>query len=521
MSNFSRTKRRQIVRCAVLLLLSVGLAWAQKAPAKRHAAPSKSPLAVAQAQLDHGDLQAAENTIWPLLNANPNHKEALTLLGVIRGRQQRYPEAESLFRRVLKLDPGSPVAYRNLGSALVAQDKPDEAVQEYKAGVKAFPANVDLKVDLARLYAGNGQFADVLTTLNTIPAARVPPEAIPLKAGSLLALGRQAEAIKLAPQASRSPQATTDLAEVFLQAKLTDEALKLLNAQNGQSQRLPARFYYVRGKALRVKGQPEAALADFRKALALDPKSSEILMAAAEVLALQNKHADSLNLLEQAHKLAPSDVSVTRPLVIEAERAGQHRAALDAAHDLVQQSDSAKDLYLAAAAMLQEHDPAGAAAALEKYTAQNADDAKGWLGLGMAYLAQQKYPEAGHALERSAQLDPSVADTQYQLGMVAVRESKTEDAIQHFERALQIQPQPQALAELGTLYLQAGQLDKAEDALEKSAAMIPNNSEIEYKLGLVLGKLGKTEEARLHMQRAQQLREQSHAQHTPQPDEPK
>ena len=520
MSNFSRTKRRPMVGCTVLLLVSLGLAWAQKAPAKKHAPPSKSPLAVAQAQLDHGDLQAAENTTWPLLNANPNHKEALTLLGVIRGRQQRYPEAESLFRRVLKLDPGSAVAYRNLGSALVAQDKLDEAVQEYKAGVKTFPANVELKVDLARLYAGNGQFTDVLTTLGAIPAGRVPPEAIPLKAGSLLALGRQAEAVKLAPQTARSPQAATDLAEVFLQAKLTDEALKLLNAQ-GQSQRLPARFYYVRGKALRAKGQPEAALADFRKSLALDPKSSETLMATAEVLALQNKHAESLSLLEQAHKLTPTDVSIVRPLVIEAERAGQHRAALDAAHDLVQQSDNAKDLYLAAAAMLQEHDPAGAAAALEKYTAQNAEDAKGWLGLGMAYLAQQKYPEARQALERSAQLDPSVADTQYQLGMVAVRESKTEDAIQHFERALQIQPQPQALAELGTLYLQAGQLDKAEDALQKSAAMIPNNSEIEYKLGLVLGKLGKTEEARLHMQRAQQLREQSHAQHNPQPDEPK
>src|ERR1700690_1557165 len=196
MSNRSRIELKQIVCCAMLLLVSLGLAWAQKAPAKKPVAPAKSPLAVAQNRLDDGDLQSAENPIWPLLNANPNHKEALTLLGVIRGRQTRYAEAESLFRRVLKLDPGSAVAYRNLGSALVAQDKLEDAIQQYKDGIKAFPANVDLKVDLARLYAGNGQFADVLTSLGTIPPARLPAEALPLKAGSLLALGRPAEAVK-------------------------------------------------------------------------------------------------------------------------------------------------------------------------------------------------------------------------------------------------------------------------------------------------------------------------------------
>jgi tetratricopeptide (TPR) repeat protein len=518
MNNRSRTELRQIAHCA-MLLVSLGLAWGQKAPAKK-----QSPLAVAQARLDHGDLQAAENTIWPLLNANPNHKEALTLLGVIRGRQHRYPEAESLFRRVLKLDSGSAVAYQNLGSALVAQDKMDEAIQQYKDGIKAFPANVDLKVDLARLYAGNGHFADVLSILGTIPAAQFPIEAVPVKAGSLLALGRQTEALKLVPQAERSPAAAVDLAEVLLQSKLPDEALKLLDAVSSRAERLPGRYYYLKGKALQQKGQSELALSNFHQALALDPKSGEILMAAAEVLALQNKHADSLALLQRAEKLSPGEVSVLRPLIIEAERAGQHRAALDAAHQLLQKAgDNSNDLYLAAAAMLQEQDQAGAAAALEKYTAQNATDPKGWLGLGMAYLAQRRYPDARKALEQSAQLNPSAADTQYQFGMLAIKESKTEEAIQHFERAVQLQPQPQALVELGTLYLQAGDLEKAQDALQKSAALVPNEAEIEYKLGLVLGKLGKADEARLHMHRAQQLREQSRAQHIPVPsgDEPR
>ncbi len=43
-----------------------------------------------------------------------------------------------------------------------------------------------------------------------------------------------------------------------------------------------------------------------------------------------------------------------------------------------------EDLYLAGAVFLQEQQSAAAIPLLEKYTAQRSEDAKGWLGLGMA-----------------------------------------------------------------------------------------------------------------------------------------
>jgi Flp pilus assembly protein TadD len=68
------------------------------------------------------------------------------------------------------------------------------------------------------------------------------------------------------------------------------------------------------------------------------------------------------------------------------------------------------------------------------------------------------------------------------------------------------------------LYLEAGRLENAQNILDQAAKMNPNDLETKYNLGLVLNKLGKTEEARVHMQRYQHLRDaEQHRASTQQP----
>src|SRR5690348_11490519 len=73
-----------------------------------------SPVAVAEAEIAAGKLDRAEQTLWAVLSADPNKPDALILLGIIRGRQKRYPEAEALLRRAIQLDTNSAAAHRNL-----------------------------------------------------------------------------------------------------------------------------------------------------------------------------------------------------------------------------------------------------------------------------------------------------------------------------------------------------------------------------------------------------------------------
>ena len=126
---------RRFVWLACLVCISLSAFSYQKA------APSKpnTPLAQAAAELKQNDLESAEKTLWTLLSSDPTNQEALTMLGIIRGRQQRYAEAEALFRRVAQLNPKSLTAVHNLAGALLAQDKPDEALKEYQRAVDLAP----------------------------------------------------------------------------------------------------------------------------------------------------------------------------------------------------------------------------------------------------------------------------------------------------------------------------------------------------------------------------------------------
>ena len=498
--------RSPIKRFAVLLagalIISSASAWPQKQPPG-----STSPLAATRAQISHGQLDAAEKTLWTVLSADPNDSEALTLLGIVRGRQKRYAEAEALFRRVLQLAPKSLVAHRNLAEALIAQNKPGAALDEYKEVAKLAPGDYSARVELARLHLGRGEFAAALSNLESIPKDRFPSDAIPAQAASLLGLGRREEAAALIPRAKQSPKLAAELAEVFLDGNAPEYAIQTADAALAGTQRAPARLYYIKGRALQATGNSSAALTNLQQALARDPNSVDILIAIAALEASRNNHEKSLDLLKRAYVLQPESPAVLRPLVVEGMKAGQRKTALAAAQALADESaDNLGDLYLAAAAMLEGQDFETASSIFQKYVAQRPEDSKAFLGLGISELAQQHYEEAAKALTRSLQLDPNQADAEYQLGVLADRKGDSAQAIQHFERAVQLQPQHgKALASLGEQYLQAGDLDKAESVLERSVSINPNVAKSQYDLALVLSKLGKTEEAKHHMERSRAL----------------
>lgn len=493
---------------SLVLLTLLPLAQAQTAATSTaRSSSSSAAMNEAKSKLAHGDVTGAEASLWNVLGANPNDEEALTLLGAIRGRQHRFAEAEALFRRVLQINPQSVAALRGLGSALVEQDKLDEALEEFKQAEILAPKDYQLKVELAQLYAGKGQFSEALSTLGKIPAPQFPVGAIPLKAASLIATDHPAEAESLIVKAKTSPSTEVDLAEVFLNAKLPDQALRCLALAGESPKQRTARFYALKGKALEAKGEPQAALRAFREGLAIEPKSTELLAASAQIEAAEKNHSEALAGLQQAYANNPDSLPVLRQLVVEAVRAGDQKTALDAASALSQKSSSPEDLYLAGAALL-ELNSSGAEGLLEKYVALQPKDSKGWLGLGIAQAQQKRYPEARNSLQRSLGLDPTSAEANYQLGLVAKADSSPQQAIAYFEKAVELQPRhAEALLNLGNLFLRTGELQKARDALQNAEAIDPHNAEIEYDLGLVLSKLGQPELARQHMDTFRKLKE--------------
>src|SRR6266852_6395004 len=181
----NRTELRPLLllALAVFSLCASPSARAQKTVPR---SKSASPLSTAKAQLARGDLNSVESTLWSILASEPANEQALLMLGVVRGRQQRDAEAEALFRRVLQLNPKSIVASRNLAGALLAEDKPEDAIQEYNRAIELSPQDSDLKIEVAKLQLTRGNFAEGLSVLDAIKLNRFPQSAVPLKAASLL-----------------------------------------------------------------------------------------------------------------------------------------------------------------------------------------------------------------------------------------------------------------------------------------------------------------------------------------------
>jgi superkiller protein 3 len=394
------TERRPPPLLAIVAtcLFVASFSWGQKSttPSK-----SPSPLSTAELQLDRGDLDSCEKSLWSILSFEPTNEKALVMLGTVRGRQQRYAEAEALFRRVLQINRKSVAASRGLATSLIAENRPDEAIRQYQETIQLVPQDSDLKIEVAELELSRGEFADALSTLNAIKPDRFPPSAVPLKAASLLGLGRRSDAEELLPLVKGSPGAALALAQVFVEGQDSNAALRALVFVNPVPQNAASQVYYLKGRALREKGELSPAMISFRQALVADPKSVDALVAMAEILAVQNKHADSVEMLQKAQALNPASPAVLRHIIVEAMRAGQNDKALTAAQDLQRQSSELGDRYLVASVLLQQKQYLPASHLLEDYVAQRPQDAKAFLGLGMAYLNLLRYDAARQALEHS------------------------------------------------------------------------------------------------------------------------
>jgi Flp pilus assembly protein TadD len=148
-------------------------------------------LAIAVKYHQAGNLQAAEQTYREILALDPNHADALHLLGVVAFQsgdldravqcisaaiqlngtvakfhsnlgnvfqaQRKLDEAVQSFRRALELDPQFAEAYLNLGSAFETQGRLDEAVEAYRQTLNLKPHQPEAftNLGLALLAQGN------------------------------------------------------------------------------------------------------------------------------------------------------------------------------------------------------------------------------------------------------------------------------------------------------------------------------------------------------------------------------
>ena len=101
------------------------------------------------ALLSKGKLDEAISHLREAIAINPKFSDAYVSLGVALQSMNRLDEAVNAFEEAIQLDPRNAVAHNNLGIALRLQDRPDEAIAQYREAV-----NIDPKFAIGQINLG-------------------------------------------------------------------------------------------------------------------------------------------------------------------------------------------------------------------------------------------------------------------------------------------------------------------------------------------------------------------------------
>ncbi len=181
---------------------------------------TETTAADAQAHFDRGDFRAARQLAERGLEDSPQDVKLLRLAGK-SGAELTLPDSSSFLRAAVELEPDNADAWRELGDALLSEDRLGEAVDAFRQAVELRPNDVAALVQLAHTAYASGD------PEHAIGAVRQAVERDPQSLGARRALleiyraaRRPEEALAAAEELAESdpadPLAALDVAELYL-----------------------------------------------------------------------------------------------------------------------------------------------------------------------------------------------------------------------------------------------------------------------------------------------------------------
>jgi len=231
-----------------------------------------------QTGLEHhqsGRLQEAETIYRSILKEQPQHPEALHLLGVLALQVGKSEIAVNLIENAIKINPDEPEFYNICGEAYRALHKYDMAISRYEQALAIKPDFAGAHNNLGNAFKELGRVEEAITHYEQ--AIAISPDFAMSHNNlgiALKDLGRPEDAITHYKQAlvimPNYAEAHSSLGNVLQELGRTEEAI------THHKQALAIRPDYAEahsnlGNALKELGRPEDAITHYRQAIAIKP----------------------------------------------------------------------------------------------------------------------------------------------------------------------------------------------------------------------------------------------------------
>lgn len=289
------------------------------------------------------DFSRAEQAFLRALELGSNPGPTYNELGVTLARQRRFKDALRYFDRGIAADPDWGVLYNNAikaaladdsrklarqyflrsldakrfeesavmlwGEWLVSQGDADDAAEDYALALKKHPGNLKIRYYYGAALKDDGETKDAIRELEATREAAVSKGDKELE--------RACDRTLFSARHPKDEKQFQDaLARIFRQHESQADLRKALETAlpklDELVQKHPSLYnlYYVRGYALRMLDQRDAARSDFEKALQLYPAEPNACMQYALLLRDEKDYEAAVRLAEMALQSAPNDPSI-------------------------------------------------------------------------------------------------------------------------------------------------------------------------------------------------------------------
>jgi predicted TPR repeat methyltransferase len=334
-------------------------------------------LTTAMERHQRGDFDAAAQAYRQVLNASPDHFDALHYLGVLYYQRRQPDDALPLLEKAVTLNPGDASCRSNLGLVLIALGHTAKAIESFRAALQVQP-----------------DFADACNNLGN----------------ALMRSGQIEEAIS----AYRS-------------------ALSLNNEQPSVHNNL--------GVALKRQGLLEEAMAEYLKALKLSPGFADAGANLADVLFQLKRHNDAIRCYRQASQLAPDDPDLWIRLgdVYKAiEQWSEAREAYQRALDLNNESVRAVICLGVVAQHMKAFDDAYAC--YLRAIKIDPTSAEAHNNLGAILFERGDVAAATDAFQKALQISPQYAEARYNLATTKQGQGHIAEALVEYMSMIESDP---------------------------------------------------------------------------------
>jgi len=344
-----------------------------------------------------GNLQQAEQLYHQILQVEPQHVNALHLLGVIAHHVGRSDRAVDYISQAVRLAPNFAEAYNNLGIALAALGKLEAAVASYQQALRLKPDYAEALNNLGNALLGKGEPDDAVAILQ--------------------------RAVRLMPQ--------------------------------------HAATHNNLGVALREQGNLPEAVVSFQQALRLKPDFAQAHYNLGVTLTKQGKLAEAVASFQQALRREPAYAEAHNNLGVALKEQGRLTEAVASWQEALRLKPDYADAHNNLGVALKQGDLAKAVVSFQQALRLKPDFAQAHNNLGIALKEQGKLTEAVASWHEALRLKPDYAAAHNNLGTAFTEQGELEAALASYQRAVCLKPDyAEAHLNVGTAWLLMGDFER-------------------------------------------------------------